>query len=63
MLQAEVLQSLKPFKFELSLTTLLCTMATVESAITTLVVERGNTAIWSIHLDIKLLAYFYGVSF
>ncbi|CAA3026442.1 WAT1-related At2g39510-like [Olea europaea subsp. europaea] len=59
-LQAEVLQSLEPSKFELSLTTLICAMATVESSITTLVVERGNAAIWSIHLDIKLLAYFYG---
>ncbi|CAI9784573.1 unnamed protein product [Fraxinus pennsylvanica] len=59
-LQADMLESLKPYNFELSLTTLICTVATVESAITTLVIERGNAAIWSIHLDIKLLAYIYG---
>ncbi|KAM7489912.1 hypothetical protein LguiB_027396 [Lonicera macranthoides] len=44
---------------ELSLTALICGGGTLQGAILTLIVEKGNTFIWSIHFDTKLLAALY----
>ncbi|XP_059628180.1 WAT1-related protein At2g39510 isoform X2 [Cornus florida] len=52
--------TLKSYPAELSLTSLICMMGAVEGAILTLIVEKGNTAIWSIHWDTKLLSALYG---
>ncbi|CAM8985915.1 unnamed protein product [Rhodiola kirilowii] len=54
--------TLKSFPAELSLTSLICLMGSLEGAAVALVAERGNTAIWAISFDIKLLAAVYGVS-
>ncbi|KAK9282896.1 hypothetical protein L1049_011121 [Liquidambar formosana] len=51
--------TLKSYPAELSLTVLICLMGAVQNTILTLVVERGNAAIWSIHFDTKLLAAAY----
>lgn len=45
----------------LSLTTLICMFGALQGAALTLVVERGNFAIWSVGWDAKLVAYAYGV--
>ncbi|CAM8948945.1 unnamed protein product [Rhodiola kirilowii] len=52
--------TLKSFPAELSLTSLICLMGSLEGAAVALVAERGNTAIWAISFDIKLLAAVYG---
>ncbi|XVF75378.1 hypothetical protein PTKIN_Ptkin13bG0183500 [Pterospermum kingtungense] len=51
--------TLKSYPAELSLTTLICLMGTIEGGIVALVMERGNAAAWSIHWDSKLLAAVY----
>ncbi|XWS66032.1 hypothetical protein CRYUN_Cryun05aG0165300 [Craigia yunnanensis] len=51
--------TLKSYPAELSLTTLICLMGTIESGIIALVMEKGNAAAWSIHWDSKLLAAVY----
>uniref|UniRef100_A0A7N0UCM5 WAT1-related protein n=2 Tax=Kalanchoe fedtschenkoi TaxID=63787 RepID=A0A7N0UCM5_KALFE len=51
--------TLKSFPAELSLTSLICLMGSLEGAAVALVAERGNTAIWAIGFDIKLLAAVY----
>ncbi|KAL4367755.1 hypothetical protein GQ457_05G032280 [Hibiscus cannabinus] len=51
--------TLKSYPAELSLTTLICFMGTIEGAIVALVMERGNAAAWAIHWDSKLLAVVY----
>ncbi|XWS56550.1 hypothetical protein CRYUN_Cryun09bG0095000 [Craigia yunnanensis] len=51
--------TLKSYPAELSLTTLICLMGTIEGAIVALVMEKGNAAAWSIHWDSKLLAAVY----
>ncbi|KAK8629681.1 hypothetical protein V6N13_078514 [Hibiscus sabdariffa] len=51
--------TLKSYPAELSLTTLICFMGTIEAAIVALVMERGNPAAWAIHWDSKLLAAVY----
>ncbi|KAE8708985.1 WAT1-related protein [Hibiscus syriacus] len=51
--------TLKSFPAELSLTTLICFMGTIEGAIVALVMERGNASAWAIHWDSKLLAAIY----
>ncbi|KAK3028829.1 hypothetical protein RJ639_038656 [Escallonia herrerae] len=53
--------TLKKYPAALSLTALICMMGAMEGTVLTLLVERGNTAIWSIHWDTKLLAAPYGV--
>ncbi|KAK2987774.1 hypothetical protein RJ640_030664 [Escallonia rubra] len=52
--------TLKKYPAALSLTALICMMGAMEGTVLTLLVERGNTAIWSIHWDTKLLAALYG---
>uniref|UniRef100_A0A7N1A759 WAT1-related protein n=1 Tax=Kalanchoe fedtschenkoi TaxID=63787 RepID=A0A7N1A759_KALFE len=52
--------TLKSFPAGLSLTSLICLMGSLEGAAVALVAERGNTAIWAIRFDIKLLAAIYG---
>ncbi|KAM7486169.1 hypothetical protein LguiA_002178 [Lonicera macranthoides] len=54
--------TLKTYPAELSLTTLICGGGTLQGAILTLIVEKGNTSIWFIHFDTKLLAALYSVS-
>ncbi|KAL9418866.1 hypothetical protein AB3S75_036756 [Citrus x aurantiifolia] len=51
---------LKSYPAELSLTALICFMSSVEGTILTLAIERGNTGIWLLHFDAKLLAVIYG---
>ncbi|KAK8612295.1 hypothetical protein V6N13_092411 [Hibiscus sabdariffa] len=51
--------TLKSYPAELSLTTLVCFMGTIEGSIVALVMERGNAAAWAIHWDSKLLAVVY----
>ncbi|XP_022746396.1 WAT1-related protein At2g39510-like [Durio zibethinus] len=51
--------TLKSYPAELSLTTLICLMGTIESAIVALIMERGNAAAWSLHWDYKLFAVVY----
>ncbi|KAM7489842.1 hypothetical protein LguiB_027326 [Lonicera macranthoides] len=51
--------TLKTYPAELSLTALICGGGTLQGAILTLIVETGNTSIWSIHFDTKLLAALY----
>lgn len=38
-------------------------MGTIEGTIVALFLERGNAAVWTIHLDSKLLAAVYSVRF
>ncbi|KAL3833494.1 hypothetical protein ACJIZ3_008230 [Penstemon smallii] len=52
--------TLKSYPAGLSLTSLICMIGALQGAALTLVVERGNTAIWSIGWDAKFLAYAYG---
>ncbi|OMO58909.1 Drug/metabolite transporter [Corchorus capsularis] len=51
--------TLKSYPAELSLTTLVCLMGTIEGAIVALVIEGNNAAAWSIHWDSKLFAAVY----
>ncbi|KAL2481510.1 WAT1-related protein [Abeliophyllum distichum] len=55
-LQAFTLQT---YPAELSLTAWICFLGTIEGGIVALAVERGNTAVWSISWDMKLLAAVY----
>ncbi|XWS56551.1 hypothetical protein CRYUN_Cryun09bG0095100 [Craigia yunnanensis] len=52
--------TLKSYPAELSLTALICLVGTIEGSIVALVMEGGNAAVWSIHLDVKFLAAVYG---
>ncbi|KAK4493382.1 hypothetical protein RD792_017721 [Penstemon davidsonii] len=52
--------TLKTYPAGLSLTSLICTFGALQGVALTLLLERGNTSIWSIGLDAKLLAYAYG---
>nr|GMD86095.1 WAT1-related protein At2g39510-like [Ipomoea batatas] len=51
--------TLKSYPAGLSLTSMLCGVGALQGSVLTLVVERGNTAIWAIHWDTTLLAYIY----
>ncbi|GAB4836589.1 hypothetical protein Ancab_001502 [Ancistrocladus abbreviatus] len=51
--------TLKSYPAELSLTALICIAGAVEGGLVALIMERGNTSIWSIQLDSKLLAVVY----
>ncbi|KAL7587838.1 hypothetical protein Lser_V15G36265 [Lactuca serriola] len=51
--------TLKSYPADLSLTSLVCMMGTLEGSILTLVVEKANTSIWSINWNIKLFAAIY----
>ncbi|KAL8103037.1 WAT1-related protein At2g39510-like [Apium graveolens] len=51
--------TLKEYPAELSLTALICGMGSLQGAILTLVVERGNFAIWSVHWDMKFITALY----
>ncbi|MBA0726297.1 hypothetical protein Golax_002135 [Gossypium laxum] len=53
--------TLKSYPAELSLTALICLVGTIEGCIVALAMEAGNAAVWSIHLDAKLLAAVYSV--
>ncbi|XP_043699752.1 WAT1-related protein At2g37460-like [Telopea speciosissima] len=55
-LQAITLQT---YPAELSLTVWICLMGTIEGTLVTLAIEHGNTAIWSLHWDMKLVAVLY----
>ncbi|THG00271.1 hypothetical protein TEA_026297 [Camellia sinensis var. sinensis] len=52
--------TLKSYPAELSLTTLICMLGTLQGTILTLLVERGNMAIWSLSWDTKLICALYG---
>ncbi|KAL8498433.1 hypothetical protein ACS0TY_021675 [Phlomoides rotata] len=51
--------TLKSYPAGFSLTGLICMIGAFQGSVLTLVVERGNTAIWSIGWNIKLLAATY----
>ncbi|XP_057972158.1 WAT1-related protein At2g37460-like [Malania oleifera] len=51
--------TLRTYPVELSLTAWICLVGTAEGAIAALVMERGNTSIWSISWDSRLLAALY----
>ncbi|XP_038692721.1 WAT1-related protein At2g37460 [Tripterygium wilfordii] len=51
--------TLKTYPAELSLTVWICLLGTIEGTAVALVMERGNTAAWSIGWDTKLLAALY----
>ncbi|XP_042482598.1 WAT1-related protein At2g39510-like [Macadamia integrifolia] len=51
--------TLKTYPAELSLTVWICLMGALEGTLVTLVIERGNFAIWSLQLDMKLVAVLY----
>ncbi|KAK8483139.1 hypothetical protein V6N11_004315 [Hibiscus sabdariffa] len=52
--------TIKSYPAELSLTALICFAGTIEGSIVALAMEAGNAAVWSVHLDVKLLAAVYG---
>ncbi|PON75297.1 Plant-drug/metabolite exporter [Parasponia andersonii] len=52
--------TLKSYPAELSLTVLICVMATIEGSVAALILEWGNSSAWSIRLDSMLLAALYG---
>ncbi|KAJ4708912.1 WAT1-related protein [Melia azedarach] len=56
-LQAFLLRS---YPAELSLAALICMISSIEGTILAFVVERGNTAVWSLQFDAKLLTIVYG---
>lgn len=51
--------TLAAYPAELSLTTLICSMGALLSAVVTLVMERGNPKIWSIGCDMRLFTAVY----
>ncbi|XP_044500904.1 WAT1-related protein At2g37460-like [Mangifera indica] len=51
--------TLKTYPAELSLTSWICFLGTVEGCIVALVMERGKSSIWAIHWDTKLMAALY----
>lgn len=53
--------TLKSYPAGLSLTAAACTLGALIGTALTFTVERGNTAIWALGWDAKLLAYVYGV--
>ncbi|KAG9153419.1 hypothetical protein Leryth_020997 [Lithospermum erythrorhizon] len=56
-LQAIVLKS---YQAGLSLTMLVCMAGAVQGSVLTLIMERKDTGIWSLHWDVNLVAYIYG---
>ncbi|CAB4284448.1 unnamed protein product [Prunus armeniaca] len=60
-----ILQSitLKTYPAELSLSAWICLMGTLEGTALALVMERGNSAVWAIKWDAKLLAACYSAVF
>nr|GMD57421.1 WAT1-related protein At2g39510-like [Ipomoea batatas] len=51
--------TLKSYPAGLSLTTLICTVGSLQASVVTLVAERKNPAVWALHWDTELLAYIY----
>ncbi|KAM7254851.1 hypothetical protein ACFE04_020092 [Oxalis oulophora] len=51
--------TLETYPAELSLTTWICLMGTIEGSIAALIMERGDYSIWAISWDTKLLAFCY----
>ncbi|KAM3376225.1 WAT1-related protein isoform X1 [Capsicum galapagoense] len=51
--------TLKTYPAALSLTCFICSSGALQGAVLTLVAERGNTSIWAIQWDTKLLSYVY----
>ncbi|XP_040367461.1 WAT1-related protein At2g39510 [Rosa chinensis] len=51
---------LRSYPCQLSLTAMICFWGMVEGAILAFVVERGQSGVWSIQFNIKLVAAFYG---
>ncbi|XP_074289750.1 WAT1-related protein At2g39510-like isoform X1 [Silene latifolia] len=51
--------TLKSYPAEMSLTAMICIAGTIEGGLVALAMEWGNTCIWSLHIDSKLLAYVY----
>ncbi|XP_041025931.1 WAT1-related protein At2g37460-like isoform X1 [Juglans microcarpa x Juglans regia] len=51
--------TLKAYPAELSLTAWICLLGSLEGTVVALVMEKGNTATWSINWNVKLLAALY----
>ncbi|KAK6137460.1 hypothetical protein DH2020_028817 [Rehmannia glutinosa] len=52
--------TLKSYPAGLSLTAMVCTLGAFLGTVLTFLVERGNTSVWALGFDAKLLAYVYG---
>ncbi|KAK6158187.1 hypothetical protein DH2020_005501 [Rehmannia glutinosa] len=52
--------TLKSYPAGLSLTAMVCTLGALLGTVLTFLVERGNTSVWALGFDAKLLAYVYG---
>nr|GMD57426.1 WAT1-related protein At2g39510-like [Ipomoea batatas] len=50
---------LKSYPAALSLIALICMAGAVQSTIFTLILERGNASVWSLHWDMRLFTYVY----
>ncbi|KAK8963415.1 WAT1-related protein [Platanthera guangdongensis] len=55
--------TLKKYTAQLTLTTLICFVGTLQAIVVTLVMERSKPTVWSIGWDMNLLAAAYAVSF
>ncbi|KAK4800773.1 hypothetical protein SAY86_021260 [Trapa natans] len=51
--------TLKTYPAELSLTSWICLLGTIEGSILAVIMERGKPSVWAIHWDTKLLAFVY----
>nr|GMD57427.1 WAT1-related protein At2g39510-like [Ipomoea batatas] len=51
--------TLKSYPAGLSLTAMICMAGALQGTIFTIILERGNASIWSLHWDITLLTYVY----
>ncbi|KAL8556830.1 hypothetical protein ACS0TY_004339 [Phlomoides rotata] len=52
--------TLKSYPTALSLTALVCTLGALIGTVLTFIVERGNTAVWALGWNARLLGYVYG---
>ncbi|CAL0299614.1 unnamed protein product [Lupinus luteus] len=51
--------TLDAYPAELSLTSLICLLGSIEGAVVAMIMERGNSSVWFVKWDIKLVAIIY----
>ncbi|OIW20317.1 hypothetical protein TanjilG_08291 [Lupinus angustifolius] len=51
--------TLDTYPAELSLTSLICLLGSIEGAVVAMIMERGNSSVWFVKWDIKLVAIIY----
>lgn len=54
--------TLETYPAELSLTSWICILGSVEGAVVAMIMERGNPSVWTLKWDITLLTIIYSVS-